>query len=87
MHLHIFETGCLIPLQKLDSRQLTLECRYNPGKVPVQTNGCDCGVFALTFAEYLSRGMSLDFSQEHMEYFRKMIASAIMDLSLPALKC
>lgn len=60
-----------------------LACRYNPGDVPVQTNGCDCGVFSLIFAEHLSRSASLSFTQEHMQYFRKMIAAAIMDLKLP----
>ena len=71
-----------MPRHLLDVNNVS--CRYNPGSVPVQTNGCDCGVFALTFAEHLSRTASLSFSQDHMEYFRKMIAAAIMDLKLPA---
>jgi len=37
----------------------------------VQSNGSDCGIFCLQFAEYLSRDQEFDFSQEHMQYFRK----------------
>lgn len=52
-------------------------CRY-PADVPLQQNGCDCGVFALQFAEHLSRGVDLSFSQLDMPYFRKKIAADIM---------
>ena len=33
-------------------------------------------------AEHLSRRAPLAFNQGHMEYFRKLIASSIMDLKL-----
>ncbi len=52
-------------------------CRY-PADVPLQQNGCDCGVFALQAAEHLSRGVDLSFSQLDMPYFRKKIAADIM---------
>jgi len=48
----------------------------------VQTNSYDCGVFALTFAEHLSRDANLSFSQKHINYFRATFAAAIMDLDL-----
>ncbi|CAL8468186.1 g7725 [Coccomyxa elongata] len=51
--------------------------RY-PADVPLQQNGCDCGVFALQFAEHLSRGVDLSFSQLDMPYFRTKIAADIM---------
>lgn len=66
----------------MDTYSCDLECRYNPGKVPAQTNGCDCGVFALMIAEHLSREAPLTFHQGHMEYFRKLIAASIMDLKM-----
>ena len=49
---------------------------------PQQYNGCDCGVFALIFADYLSRGAPLSFSQKHMEHFRLRIASDIAGLRI-----
>ena len=52
-------------------------CRY-PKDVPLQQNGCDCGVFALQFAEHLSRGVPMDFSQIDMPFFRAKIAADIM---------
>ncbi|EIE20629.1 cysteine proteinase [Coccomyxa subellipsoidea C-169] len=51
--------------------------RY-PRDVPLQQNGCDCGVFALQFAEHLSRGAPMDFSQLDMPFFRAKIAADIM---------
>lgn len=56
-------------------------CRY-PDRVPIQQNGCDCGVFALQFAEHLSRGVGLDFHQGDMPYFRMKIAADIMSLRI-----
>ncbi|KAK2562098.1 Sentrin-specific protease 2 [Acropora cervicornis] len=35
-----------------------------PKDIPEQLNGCDCGVFACKYAEYLSRGAKFDFDQE-----------------------
>ena len=49
-------------------------------EVPIQHNGCDCGVFALAFAEHLSRGAPLAFHQRDMQYFRTKIAADIMSL-------
>ena len=54
-------------------------CRY-PQDVPQQYNGCDCGVFALEFADYASRAAPLTFSQKHMKHFRRKIASDIVAL-------
>eukprot|EP00270_Netrium_digitus_P008471 TRINITY_DN2535_c0_g1_i1.p1 TRINITY_DN2535_c0_g1~~TRINITY_DN2535_c0_g1_i1.p1 ORF type:complete len:227 (+),score=62.57 TRINITY_DN2535_c0_g1_i1:210-890(+) len=48
--------------------------QHNPGhSVPQQANGYDCGVFMLKFADYVSRGLSFNFSQKHMPYFRRRI--------------
>lgn len=41
---------------------------------PRQMNGSDCGVFSCMFAEYVTRGHRINFSQDNMPYFRqKMI--------------
>ncbi|KAJ3683714.1 hypothetical protein LUZ60_013941 [Juncus effusus] len=48
--------------------------------LPMQQNGWDCGMFMLKYIDFLSRGLSLFFSQEHMEYFRKRTAKEILRL-------
>lgn len=42
----------------------------------------DCGVFALTFADFISEDLPLDFSSEHMEFFRRKIGVDILRGSL-----
>lgn len=39
-------------------------------ELPQQKNAYDCGVFACTFAEHLTRNSPLNFDQDHMQYFR-----------------
>ncbi|CEO95939.1 hypothetical protein PBRA_004629 [Plasmodiophora brassicae] len=48
-----------------------------PGSVPRQNNGCDCGVFTLKFADFLSDGLPLTFHQSDMPYFRRRCAKEI----------
>lgn len=48
--------------------------------IPLQQNGWDCGMFMLKYIDFRSRGLSLSFSQEHMEYFRKRTAKEILRL-------
>ncbi|XP_051213737.1 putative ubiquitin-like-specific protease 1B [Lolium perenne] len=48
--------------------------------VPLQQNGYDCGMFMLKYMDFLSRGASLSFGQEHMEYFRKRTVKEIKKL-------
>ena len=50
---------------------------YTPRDIPRQQNGCDCGVFALKFADYLSEDAPMDFSQADMPYFRNRICLEI----------
>ena len=54
-------------------------CRF-PADIPYQTNGSDCGVFALQYAEHASRGAAFDFDQQDMPLLRLKIASDIMSL-------
>ncbi|XP_008801096.1 ubiquitin-like-specific protease ESD4 [Phoenix dactylifera] len=48
--------------------------------LPLQKNGWDCGMFMLKYTDFYSRGLSVSFSQEHMEYFRKRTAKEILRL-------
>ncbi|KAJ8920906.1 hypothetical protein NQ315_015699 [Exocentrus adspersus] len=43
----------------------------NVKDIPQQMNGSDCGMFACTFAEFLTRNAKITFSQDHMPYLRK----------------
>ena len=45
----------------------------NMTDIPKQKNLFDCGVFVMKYAEFLSRGAPLTFTQENMQYYRKHI--------------
>lgn len=51
---------------------------FVPKNIPYQSNGYDCGVFALTYANYLSRGKPFDFTQADMETLRFKILYQIV---------
>ena len=40
---------------------------------PAQDNGCDCGVFTGTYANYLSRDLELRFGAENSHLLRERI--------------
>ncbi|VVB01534.1 unnamed protein product [Arabis nemorensis] len=48
--------------------------------LPRQHNGYDCGMFMLKYIDFYSRGLSLDFSQKDMPYFRLRTAKEILGL-------
>uniref|UniRef100_A0A0E0GM92 Ubiquitin-like protease family profile domain-containing protein n=1 Tax=Oryza nivara TaxID=4536 RepID=A0A0E0GM92_ORYNI len=48
--------------------------------IPLQQNGWDCGMFMLKYIDFHSRGLSMSFSQENMEYFRKRTVMEILRL-------
>lgn len=56
--------------QDFDEENWSQKDRYSEG-IPRQSNGSDCGVFACTYAEYITRGAKFDFNQKDMPYFRK----------------
>ena len=65
---------------------MRLECRCpEKDEMPKQNNGCDCGVFALLFAEYASRNAQFNFSQRHINAYRTKIVSdvATMKIGIP----
>jgi hypothetical protein len=45
------------------------------------TCSCDCGVFTLKFADYLSEDRPLEFDQSDMPYFRKRIVLELLSKS------
>ena len=47
-------------------------------RVPQQQNGCDCGVFTIMYADFITDNLPLDFSQEHVTLFRKKICANIL---------
>lgn len=53
-----------------DYENWTTKEMYSEG-IPKQKNCSDCGVFACTYAEYLTRPSKLDFEQNSMPYFRR----------------
>ena len=59
----------------LDTSKFELKCVKD---MPQQTNGSDCGMFLLKYAEYLSRNASLTFTQEDMPYFRRRMLLEIV---------
>lgn len=54
----------------------------NVRNIPQQMNGSDCGMFACTFAEFLTRDAKLNFNQEDMPYLRRKMVVEIMTSKL-----
>ena len=46
--------------------------------LPRQSNGYDCGIFCCKFADFLSKGLPIDFDERHMPYFRARMAHEIL---------
>uniref|UniRef100_A0A0B6Z4U0 Ubiquitin-like protease family profile domain-containing protein n=1 Tax=Arion vulgaris TaxID=1028688 RepID=A0A0B6Z4U0_9EUPU len=49
---------------------------------PQQMNGGDCGMFMCMYAEYITRGKEITFTQEHMPYFRRRMVYEIIKKKL-----
>lgn len=62
------------PLPDVDDWKL-VPCTQD---TPRQGNGFDCGVFLCTFADFVSMGYPLTFTQQHINKCRKRIALSIM---------
>ncbi|XP_023210191.1 sentrin-specific protease 1-like [Centruroides sculpturatus] len=50
--------------------------------IPHQMNGSDCGMFALKYAEYITRDAKINFTQGHMPYFRRRMVYEILKKQL-----
>lgn len=46
--------------------------------IPHQMNGSDCGMFALKYAEYITRDAKITFNQRNMPYFRRRMVYEIL---------
>ncbi|KAJ1830184.1 SUMO1 sentrin specific peptidase 1 [Coemansia sp. RSA 2711] len=62
-----------------DESGWTLAC---PKDIPRQRNGYDCGVFAVMFAEYVTRDAPFAFSQDNCQFLRSKIAYEIATKTL-----
>ncbi|KAM4755163.1 sentrin-specific protease 1 [Cyanocitta cristata] len=51
-------------------------------EIPQQMNGSDCGMFACKYAECISKDKPINFTQQHMPYFRKRMAWEILHRKL-----
>lgn len=50
----------------------------NVAGIPRQKNGYDCGMFLCKFADFLSEGLPLEFSQNDIVYFRQRMLNEIL---------
>lgn len=50
--------------------------------IPQQMNGSDCGMFACKYADYITRGAKITFTQQHMSYFRRRMVYEIVKKTL-----
>ncbi|XP_055616579.1 sentrin-specific protease 1-like isoform X2 [Toxorhynchites rutilus septentrionalis] len=61
--------------ESLDKRKKPFDtsgfAKQNMSECPRQMNGSDCGVFSCMFAEHESRNREIEFTQQHMPYFRQ----------------
>ncbi len=55
----------------------------NISTTPQQNNTCDCGVFTILCADYISDDLKLLYRQEDIPMWRKKIGIAILNHSLP----
>ncbi|OQV20328.1 Sentrin-specific protease [Hypsibius exemplaris] len=69
---------------RLDWEEWNFVSVANEECLPQQRNMCDCGVFMLKFADFISRGKALTFSQDNMPYFRRRIVVEILKQKLIA---
>lgn len=45
--------------------------------IPQQNNSSDCGVFSCMYAEFITRNQQINFTQDHMQYFRQKMVDEI----------
>jgi len=55
-----------------------------PNDQPIQMNGCDCGIFALMTADFLTSDLSINYiKQDGIDFLRRKICSSILAGELP----
>jgi sentrin-specific protease 1 len=72
--------------EHLDKKKLALDIsdwkKETPKNIPRQGNMSDCGAFACTFAERLSRREVFNFSQDDMTHIRRRMVLNIINKSI-----
>ncbi|XP_006729344.1 sentrin-specific protease 1-like [Leptonychotes weddellii] len=51
-------------------------------EIPQQMNGSDCGMFACKYADCITKDRPINFTQQHMPYFRKRMVWEILHRKL-----
>nr|XP_034959100.1 sentrin-specific protease 1-like [Zootoca vivipara] len=51
-------------------------------EIPQQMNGSDCGMFACKYADCITKDKPINFTQQHMPYFRKRMVWEILHRKL-----
>ena len=83
--------GCLRALENylseeyMDKFRKPLPTKFNlthMDNIPKQTNSSDCGVFACKYAECISRGAGMNFTQDDMSSIRKNMVHEILHKKL-----
>ena len=70
------------------TRNIPLEVIFKyPKNIPKQLNLDDCGTFICSYAEFISRGVPLSFSQNDMRYFRKKMVIELLEGELIIDQC
>lgn len=59
----------------LDPNEWTFEIVKD---IPPQMNGCDCGMFTIKYAEYITRGVKITFTQADIPFFRRRVMYEIL---------
>ncbi|KAJ6654724.1 hypothetical protein lerEdw1_006587 [Lerista edwardsae] len=85
--------ACKILLQylkkeSLDKKQKEFDTNERAGvylslkEIPQQMNGSDCGMFACKYADCITKDKPINFTQQHMPYFRKRMVWEILHRKL-----
>ncbi|KAF6121635.1 SUMO specific peptidase 1 [Phyllostomus discolor] len=57
-------------------------CSKKSQEIPQQMNGSDCGMFACKYADCITKDRPINFTQQHMPYFRKRMVWEILHRKL-----
>ncbi|XP_070596998.1 sentrin-specific protease 1 [Erythrolamprus reginae] len=66
---------------EFDTNGWMLLCKRSQ-EIPQQMNGSDCGMFACKYADCITKDKPINFTQQHMPYFRKRMVWEILHRKL-----
>ncbi|XP_070794071.1 sentrin-specific protease 1 [Pituophis catenifer annectens] len=67
--------------KEFDTNGWMLLCKRSQ-EIPQQMNGSDCGMFACKYADCITKDKPINFTQQHMPYFRKRMVWEILHRKL-----